>query len=311
MTVRRAAVAVLVAVATVPVTAAPAAAHGAPTDPLSRAAACAPESRYAATAACRAAVEAGAAVREWDNVRVAAVNGRDRERIPDGELCSGGLSAYRGLDLARTDWPATELTAGARFTFRYRTTIPHRGTFRLYLTRPGYAANTPLTWDDLERVPFLRVTDPPVRDGAYQLRGRLPADRTGRQLIYTIWQNSDTPDTYYSCSDVDLRPPAGTAGFGGAAGDRDAASPAAPSRTAGTAPAGAGPAEPAASEPGVAVASVRDGPTGGRPLLAGAAVALAVLLLTVAGTRLRRDGRAPVGRPCEVRNHRANRPRTW
>ncbi|MEK8107985.1 lytic polysaccharide monooxygenase [Micromonospora sp. M12] len=55
--------------------------------------------RYAATSACRAAIEAGAAVREWDNVRVAAISGRDRERIPDGELCSGGLSAYRGLDL--------------------------------------------------------------------------------------------------------------------------------------------------------------------------------------------------------------------
>lgn len=311
MTVRRAAAAVLVAVATVPVTAAPAAGHGAPTDPLSRAAACAPQSRYAGTAACRAAVEAGAAVREWDNVRVSAVNGRDRERIPDGELCSGGLSAYRGLDLARTDWPATELTAGARFTFRYRTTIPHRGTFRLYLTRPDYLPTTPLTWDDLERVPFLRVTDPPVRDGAYQLRGRLPADRTGRQLIYTIWQNSDTPDTYYSCSDVDLRPPGGTAGFGGPTPDRDAASPAAPPRTAEAGPTGTGPAEPAASAPGVAVASVRDGHGGGRPLLAGAAVALAVLLLTMVGTRLRRDGRAPAGRPCEVRSHRAHRPRTW
>ncbi|MDO3701016.1 lytic polysaccharide monooxygenase [Micromonospora sp. C28SCA-DRY-2] len=312
MTVRRAAVAVLVAVATVPVTAAPAAGHGAPTDPLSRAAACAPGSRYAATAPCRAAVEAGAAVREWDNVRVAAVNGRDRERIADGELCSGGLSAYRGLDLARADWPATELTAGATVTFRYRTTIPHRGTFRLYLTRPDYAPTTPLTWDDLERVPFLRVTDPPVRDGAYQLRGRLPADRTGRQLIYTIWQNSDTPDTYYSCSDVEFRPPAGTAGFGGAAPDPGGAapgpaSPAAP-RTAVAAPAGA---EPAATGTGVAVASVRDGHGGGRPLLAGAAVALAVLLLSMAGTRWRRADRAPVGRPCAVRSHRADRPRTW
>lgn len=34
------------------------------------------------------------------------------------------------------------------------------------------------------------------------MEGRLPAGKTGRQLIYTIWQNSDTPDTYYSCSDV-------------------------------------------------------------------------------------------------------------
>lgn len=26
--------------------------------------------------------------------------------------------------------------------------------------------------------------------------------KTGRHLIYTIWQSSSTPDTYYSCSDV-------------------------------------------------------------------------------------------------------------
>ncbi|RLP96316.1 lytic polysaccharide monooxygenase, partial [Micromonospora sp. CV4] len=210
MTVRRTLAAVLVAIATVPVSAAPAAGHGAPTSPISRAAACGPEGRYASTNACRAAVEAGAAVREWDNVRVAAINGRDREKIPDGELCSGGLSAYRGLDLPRTDWPSTELTAGARFTFRYRTTIEHRGTFRLYVTRPGYDPRAPLTWADLESRPFLTVTDPPVRAGAYQLPGRLPASRNGRHLIYTIWQNSNTPDTYYSCSDVVFRAARGT-----------------------------------------------------------------------------------------------------
>ena len=205
MTVRRVLAVVLVAAATVPLGAVPAWAHGAPTDPVSRAAACGPEGRYAASAACRAAVQAGAAVREWDNVRVAAINGRDRERIPDGELCSGGLSAYRGLDLPRTDWPSTELTAGATFTFRYRTTIEHRGAFRLYVTRPDYDPRKPLTWADLESRPFLTVTDPPVRSGAYQLAGRLPAGRAGRHLIYTIWQNSNTPDTYYSCSDVVFR----------------------------------------------------------------------------------------------------------
>ncbi|RAO47703.1 lytic polysaccharide monooxygenase auxiliary activity family 9 protein [Micromonospora saelicesensis] len=190
MPVRRLLATVLVAAATVPLAATPAAAHGAPTDPISRAAACGPEGRYAATSACRAAIQAGAAVREWDNVRVSTINGRDRERIPDGELCSGGLSAYRGLDLPRTDWPSTTLTTGAKFTFRYRTTIEHRGTFRLYVTTPDYDPSKKLTWSDLESRPFLTLTDPPVRAGAYQLAGRLPAGRSGRHLIYTIWQNS-------------------------------------------------------------------------------------------------------------------------
>ncbi|MER7889225.1 lytic polysaccharide monooxygenase [Micromonospora sp. NPDC094482] len=306
MPVSRMLAAVLVAAATVPFNAVPAAAHGAPTNPISRAAACGPEGRHAAEAACRAAVAAGAAVREWDNVRVAAVDGRDRERIPDGELCSGGLSAYRGLDLARTDWPATELTPGARFGFRYRTTIPHRGTFRLYVTRPGYDPRTRLTWDDLDARPFLTVTDPPVRAGAYQLAGRLPTGRSGRHLIYTIWQNSNTPDTYYSCSDVVFRPAATGAGAKPTRAARPAGSPAA----AGTAPtATEDPVAAVAAEPGVPVASVTD--LGGRwPVLAGAAVVI-ILVLLVAGRRLRRAGGPPPGRRSEVRNHRAGQRRIW
>ncbi|MEU8216156.1 lytic polysaccharide monooxygenase [Micromonospora taraxaci] len=304
MSVRRLFAVVLVVAATVPLTATPAAAHGAPTDPVSRAAACGPEGRYAATSACRAAVKAGAAVREWDNVRVAAINGRDRERIPDGELCSGGLSAYRGLDLPRTDWPSTELTSGAKFTFRYRTTIEHRGTFRLYVTTPDYDPKSPLNWADLEARPFLTLTDPPVRAGAYQLAGRLPAGRTGRHLIYTIWQNSSTPDTYYSCSDVVFRGAKGAASK--AAATKSAA--AAP-RTAASEPVASGSAVAAAADPGVPVASVTD--LGGRwPVLAGVAVVL-VLLLLIGASRRRRGAAAPVGRQCEVRNHRAGRRRIW
>ncbi|MFD6562742.1 lytic polysaccharide monooxygenase [Micromonospora profundi] len=299
MTVRRLLVTVLVAAAAVPLAGTPAAAHGAPTDPISRAAACGPQGRYAASSACRAAVAAGAAVREWDNVRVAAINGRDRERIPDGELCSGGLSAYRGLDLPRTDWPSTELTAGAKFTFRYRTTIEHRGSFRLYVTKPGYDPRAPLTWADLESRPFLTVTDPPVRAGAYQLAGRLPAGRNGRHLIYTIWQNSNTPDTYYSCSDVVFR----------AARSGTAKSAPAVPRTTASRPAAAQSAVAAAADPGVPVASVRN--LDARwPVLAGAATVLVLALLIGVGRR-RRGAVAPVGRQCEVRNHRAGRRRIW
>ncbi|WP_410820413.1 lytic polysaccharide monooxygenase [Micromonospora sp. 050-3] len=306
MPVRRLLATVLVAAATVPLAAIPAAAHGAPTDPISRAAACGPEGRYAATSACRAAIEAGAAVREWDNVRVSTINGRDRERIPDGELCSGGLSAYRGLDLPRIDWPSTTLTTGAKFTFRYRTTIQHRGTFRLYVTTPDYDPRKKLTWADLESRPFLTLTDPPVRAGAYQLAGRLPAGRSGRHLIYTIWQNSNTPDTYYSCSDVVFRGAKATATPAKAAATKSAA--AAP-RTAASGPASTEPAVAASADPGVPVSSVTT--LGDRwPVLAGAAAVLLLALLIGAGRR-RRSAAAPVGRQCEVRNHRAGQRRIW
>ncbi|MDX3244233.1 lytic polysaccharide monooxygenase [Streptomyces sp. ME18-1-4] len=182
----------------------PAQAHGAPTDPVSRVYACSPEGGAdARTAACRAAVDAnGTSFAAWDNLRVANVNGRDRQTIPDGQLCSGGLAAYKGLDLARADWPSTRLAPGGTLRMTYASTIAHTGTFKLYLTKPGYDPSKPLTWSDLPERPFAEVKDPALTDGAYHLTAKLPADRTGRQMLYTIWQNTSTPDTYYSCSDV-------------------------------------------------------------------------------------------------------------
>jgi predicted carbohydrate-binding protein with CBM5 and CBM33 domain len=185
--------------------AAPAQAHGALNNPVSRVYACSPEGGQGTrSAACKAAiaVSGAQAFAEWDNLRVPNVNGRDRQLIPDGELCSGGLAAYRGLDLARADWPATKLTAGANLTFTYRTTIPHQGSFRMYVTRDGFDPTQPLKWSDLDAKPFLTVTNPRITNGAYVMPGKLPAGKTGRHIVYTIWQTTSTPDTYYSCSDV-------------------------------------------------------------------------------------------------------------
>ncbi|TDD60820.1 lytic polysaccharide monooxygenase auxiliary activity family 9 protein, partial [Actinomadura rubrisoli] len=183
--------------------AAPAGAHGALQSPVSRSVVCDPERASARSGACRAAAGlSGPALAEWDELRVPNVRGRDRQVIPDGKLCSAGISRFKGLDLARPDWPVTKLSAAARHTFGYRVSIPHRGSLRLYVTRDGYRPTQRLTWSALEPKPFLEVKDPPRRGGAYVFTGRLPRGKSGRHLIYTIWQTSDTPDTYYSCSDV-------------------------------------------------------------------------------------------------------------
>ncbi|TQS40193.1 lytic polysaccharide monooxygenase [Cryptosporangium phraense] len=184
---------------------APASAHGTLTSPISRTAACGTEGGATArSAACRAAVAASqpGAAEAWDNLRVAGVDGRDRSVIPDGKLCSGGLDQYAGLDLPRTDWPTTTVTPGARFTFRYATTIPHQGTFKLFVTKASYRPGRALRWADLNTKPFLTITDPRISNGAYVLPGTMPKGLTGHHVIYGIWQNSSTADTYYSCSDV-------------------------------------------------------------------------------------------------------------
>lgn len=124
-----------------------------------------------------------------------------------------GLPAYKGLNLARADWPSTRMTPGATFTLSYSSTIPHTGTFKLYLSKPGYDPTKPLKWSDLPTKPFATATDPALVNGAYRIKATLPSDRTGRQMLYTIWQNTSTSDTYYSCSDVVFP----TASGGGAA----------------------------------------------------------------------------------------------
>ncbi|PGH51119.1 lytic polysaccharide monooxygenase [Streptomyces sp. Ru87] len=207
MTVRRKAAGIAV-IGVVPLaltllSATPAAAHGSMTDPVSRVSACfaeGPESPD--SAACKAAVAAGGtqALYDWNEVNIPNAAGKHKEIIPDGRLCSAGRDKYQGLDLPRADWPASDMTAG-KHTFHYKATAPHRGTFELYITKEGYDPSQPLKWSDLEAEPFAKVTDPQLSGGEYVFEGTVP-ERSGRHLVYSVWQRSDSPEAFYTCSDV-------------------------------------------------------------------------------------------------------------
>jgi predicted carbohydrate-binding protein with CBM5 and CBM33 domain len=200
MFVRRIAAAALVAAATVPAAPSPALAHGAPMTPISRSAACAGNGVQRGAAACKAALKAtDGFLGAYDNLRLANVKD-DRDRVPDGKLCSAGIDLYRGLDLARDDFPSTKVESGQKLGITYRGTIPHQGSFRIFVTRAGYDPAKKLTWDDLGD-PITEIKDPPLTGGAYRMRVTLPK-RTGRHILYMVWETSSTPDTYYSCSDL-------------------------------------------------------------------------------------------------------------
>ncbi|MFF4232230.1 lytic polysaccharide monooxygenase [Streptomyces sp. NPDC001820] len=183
--------------------AAPAVAHGSMTDPVSRVSACfaeGPESPD--SAACKAAVASSGtqAFYDWNEVNIANAAGNHQQLIPDGKLCSAGRDKYKGLDLARADWPSSKVASGNR-TFRYKATAPHKGSFELYLTKDGYDPTKPLKWSDLEAKPFAKVTNPKLENGEYVFNGVVP-NKSGRHLIYSIWQRSDSPEAFYTCSDV-------------------------------------------------------------------------------------------------------------
>ncbi|GAA1009366.1 chitin-binding protein [Streptomyces sp. F-3] len=207
--------------------AAPASAHGSLGDPVSRVFQCygeGPESPK--SAACRAAVAAGGtqALYDWNGVRIGDAGGRHQELIPDGRLCSANNEAFKGLDLPRADWPATSVRSGS-YTFKYRVTAPHKGSFQVYITKPGYDPAKPLAWSDLDlERPVATATDPAASGGFYTFSGTLP-ERSGKHVLYTVWQRSDSPEAFYSCSDVT---------FGGGSGGASGGSAPAPAASAPT-----------------------------------------------------------------------------
>ncbi|MFF4234707.1 lytic polysaccharide monooxygenase [Actinomadura geliboluensis] len=200
------------------ITAVPASAHGAMMVPGSRTYLCWKDGLTSTgqivphNPACAAAIaQSGTtSLYNWFAVLRSDGAGRTRGFIPDGELCSGGAVVYdfSGYDLARDDWPVTHLTSGADIEFRYNKWAAHPGTFRTYITKDTWSPTRPLSWDDLEDQPFYSATDPPSvgspgsEDAYYHWNARLPSGKSGRHIIYTVWQRSDSNETFYGCSDV-------------------------------------------------------------------------------------------------------------
>lgn len=134
------------------------------------------------------------------SIAIGGVTNNHAQVIPDGKLCSAGVSGYGGLDLARTDWPATQVQAGMR-EFVWTNTAQHRSMyFRYYITKQGYNPANPLKWSDLEQI---HQSAPTGQEATSRHMVNLPA-RTGKHVVYSIWQRdySDAPEGFYQCIDV-------------------------------------------------------------------------------------------------------------
>jgi len=186
--------------------ASPAFAHGSTMVPPSRTYQCGllEDPEEPRSAACKAAVELGGtqAFYDWDEVNRLDAAGNSRTLIPDGQLCGAGRLKFAGLNLARNDWPATRLTSGAAFTFKIKETADHDGVWTSYITKNGYNPLVPLRWSDLEQ--FNSVRNPPLSGDVYSIATRLPSGKSGRHVIFTIWQRvlPDSTEAFYLCNDV-------------------------------------------------------------------------------------------------------------
>ena len=125
----------------------------------------------------------------------------------DGHICSGDHANFAQLDDPRGgDWPTTDVTAGASYTFTWHLTAQHATTdFEYFVTNDSYDPTQPLTRSELASTPFLTVpyggAQPPVD---VSQTGTLPGGKSGRQLILAVWTIADTANAFYQCADVNF-----------------------------------------------------------------------------------------------------------
>ncbi|MGS2614484.1 lytic polysaccharide monooxygenase auxiliary activity family 9 protein [Micromonospora sp. LZ34] len=197
----------------------PVSAHGSVVDPASRNYGC--WQRWAATSRIpgwppriRCAGRPGRAnpnaMWNWNGLFREGVAGNHQAAIPNGQLCSAGHTEggrYNALDAVGA-WK----TAPVANSFRVRLydQASHGADYiRVYVTRQGFNALTePLGWDDLELAG--QIGNTPASQWKPETNGvsiEIPANapgRTGRHIVYTIWQASHLDQSYYLCSDVDF-----------------------------------------------------------------------------------------------------------
>ena len=139
------------------------------------------------------------ALYDWMEVNVGDADGRHRAHVPDGQLCSAGREKYAAFDRPGTAWPAAPLRPG-RQTIEYDASpAPHATKYyRLYLTREGFDPQRPLRWDDLELI----YDSGPRRAEAKERFAVDVPERSGRHVLYVVWQRSDSPEAFYGCADV-------------------------------------------------------------------------------------------------------------
>jgi predicted carbohydrate-binding protein with CBM5 and CBM33 domain len=190
------------AVAGISVTSREAEAHGATQVPASRVYSCRFEQPD--NPMCAGAWSAGSqALYDWMEVNLPDADGQHQQRIPDGELCSAGRDKYAAFDRPG-DWPLTNLQANSsgQYEVIYTNTAPHATAYyRLYLSRAGFDARTDtLRWADLEQV---YDSGPLAAAQQNRFTVSLPA-RIEPAILYVVWQRSDSPEAFYSCSDVTI-----------------------------------------------------------------------------------------------------------
>jgi lytic cellulose monooxygenase (C4-dehydrogenating) len=150
-----------------------------------------------------AAAENPNAVYNWMSLRIADAGGRHQLLIPDGKLCSANQTEFASFDRAGDQWLATTMVpnSSGKFHLEHENSAPHATLYyRWYITKQGFNPLNPLKWADLEL-----VHDSGVQAASAHYHADVDlSGRSGRHILYMIWQRSDSPEAFYGCSDIIL-----------------------------------------------------------------------------------------------------------
>lgn len=204
--------------------------HGALVEPPARQYKCALENRTGnMSATCKQASadsnDGGQSIYTWQEMTgFVPKNGHTAEEarkvIPGYLICSGTDKGF-GFSTPRADWATTEIKpdSNGKVRMRYGYTQPHKPSWiEFYISKKGYNwTGQPLTWDDVELLDTVVSSEAPQQrpnnvTGAYSsyedFNITIPADRTGRAVIFSRWQRNDpVGEGFYNCSDVIIDQP--------------------------------------------------------------------------------------------------------
>jgi predicted carbohydrate-binding protein with CBM5 and CBM33 domain len=148
----------------------------------------------------------------WNGLYREGVAGNHQGAIPDGQLCSAGNTGgprYAALDVPGA-WQAAQ--KNNNFSVTVHDQARHGADYyRVYVTKQGFNPLTQrLGWGNLELLASTGVIPPgqgtptndPVLNGVSNTINVSAPGRTGRHIVYTIWQASHSDQSYYWCSDV-------------------------------------------------------------------------------------------------------------
>ena len=124
--------------------------------------------------------------------------------VPNGQIASGGVSNYSGVDQVSSDWPTDEVSSAEPLTIEYFATAFHNpSVFDVWMTTQDWDPNSQLNWDQME---FLGRPDHTLERPIYRFTIQIPQDRTGRHVLWIAWQRDDpVGEVFFSASDILVR----------------------------------------------------------------------------------------------------------